>query len=150
MLLIHSTPEQPAAERPQPSEHVVHVTKVHHLDEIAVEILHEKERVAARRALRPADAFHAVADQIVVPALQVADVERNVGQANLVPAHRSWRELRLKLENLQHAASRNPDPSNLARRRTCPELRPRVGRDLKEGSHPFWWRVRHTDQRTAE
>src|SRR6476646_1602833 len=150
VLPVHTSTEQPAAEWPQPAKHVIHVTEVRHFDEIAVEILHKKERVAARRALRPADALHAFADQIVVPALQVTDVEGNVRQADLVPAHRPRRELRLEFENLEHAAAGNPYPSNFAGRRTCPELRQGVNRDLEEGSYPFRWRVGHTHQRAAK
>ena len=45
---IHPSPEDPAAERAEPTEHVVHVAEIHQLDQVAVEVLGEEERVAAR------------------------------------------------------------------------------------------------------
>ena len=68
------TTSRPAAD---PAEHVVHVAEIHHLDQVAVEVLREEERVAARRSLGLADALDAFADQVVVPLLRVADVERS-------------------------------------------------------------------------
>jgi hypothetical protein len=48
ILPVHSASEDPSAQRTEPSQHVVHVAKVHQLDEVAVEVLGEKERMAAR------------------------------------------------------------------------------------------------------
>ena len=52
---IHSSPEQPPTKRPEPVQHVIHVAEVHQLDQVAVEVLDEEERVAARRSLGLAD-----------------------------------------------------------------------------------------------
>src|SRR3982751_5160860 len=93
VLLIHPALEQPAAERTQPAKNVIHVSKVHQLDQIAVEIPAEEKGVAAGRALGAADDLHAFAGEIVVPALQVADVEREVRQADAVPRNRHGRLL---------------------------------------------------------
>src|ERR1041384_6280588 len=67
ILAIHSAAKEPAAERTQPAEHVVHVAKVHQLDQVAVEIPAEEEGMAAGRALRAADDVDALADEVIVP-----------------------------------------------------------------------------------
>src|SRR5690349_9749401 len=99
ILPVHPPPEQPAAERAEPAEHVKHVAEVHHLDEITVEIPDEEKRMAAGRPFGPADTLDPFGDQVVVPALQVADIEGNVRQANAVPGYRDWRLLRLEFED---------------------------------------------------
>ena len=53
----------------------MHVAKVHQLDEVAVEVAREEERVAAGRALGLAHALHALAHEVVVPPLRVSYVE---------------------------------------------------------------------------
>src|SRR5262245_40137057 len=125
--LVHPAPEQPAAKRSQPSEDVIHVAEVHHFDEVAIEISDKKEGVPTRRALRPADALHAFGDQVVVPALQVPDIKGNVRQAYTVPRNRDGRLLRLEFKDLQDAAARYANPSDLARWS--------VRRNLKERTH---------------
>src|SRR5262249_45519458 len=81
VLLVHPAPENPPAERTQPAKHVVHVTEIHQLDEVAVDILDEEEGMTPWRSFRLADALDALADQIVVPPRQVPHIERNVRQA---------------------------------------------------------------------
>src|SRR5256885_319244 len=56
--LVHPTPEDIASQRPEPLEHVIHVSQVHQLDQVAVEIFRKEKRVAAGRSFRLADAFH--------------------------------------------------------------------------------------------
>src|SRR6266550_1916267 len=142
VLPIHPTPEQPAAERTQPANNVIHVSKVHQLDQIAVEIPAEEKGMAAGRALGAADDLDAFADEIIVPALQVADVEREMRQADAVPRNRHGRLLRLELEDLEHAAAGDTDPANPAGRH--------ISGNMKEGSDALARRVRDADQRTAE
>src|SRR5688500_12286566 len=48
ILSVHSPPEQPPTQRPQPIQHVIHVAEIHQLDQVAVAIAREEERVAAR------------------------------------------------------------------------------------------------------
>src|SRR5690349_11914966 len=91
---IHPEPEDPATQRTEPSQHVVHVAEIHQLNQVAVEVAGKEERVATRRPLRLAQALDAAALQEVVPSLQIADVERDVGQADAVPRDRIRRQLR--------------------------------------------------------
>src|SRR5262245_16044557 len=70
--------------------------------------------MAPWRALGPADAFDPLALEVVVPALEIPDVEGNVGEADLVPRHRGWWQLRLEGKDLQHGAARDPNPADLA------------------------------------
>src|SRR4051794_9505120 len=72
---IHPAPEHPPAERPKPLEHVILVSEIHQLDQVAVEVLGKEERVAAGRSLRLADAFDAARLKVGVPFLEIADVE---------------------------------------------------------------------------
>src|SRR5678810_1092168 len=90
VLLVHPAPEDPPAEWTEPAEHVIHVAEVHQLNQIAVEILGEEKRVTARRSLRLAHTLDASADQVVVPALKISYVERDVREADLVPRNRLW------------------------------------------------------------
>src|ERR1051325_1662401 len=135
ILAIHSAPEQPAAERAQPAKHVIHVAEVHQLDQVAVEIPAEEKGMAAGRALGAADDLDAFADEEIVPALQVADVEREVRQADAVPRNRHGRLLRLELEDLEHAAAGHADPANP----TGGSIRG----DLEKGAHALAGRVGH-------
>ena len=73
-----------AAQRAEPAQHVVHAAEVGQLDQVAVRIADEEQRVAPGRAFGRADAFHAPSDEAVVPPLRVAHVEADVGQADAV------------------------------------------------------------------
>src|SRR5581483_4851693 len=86
----------------------------HDLDQIAVEVAREEKRVAARRALRRTEALHAFADEVVVPLRGVAYIEADVRQPDAIPFHRLRRTLRRELEDLEHAAARHANPSDLA------------------------------------
>src|SRR4051812_39468068 len=57
VLLIAPTPEDPAPERTEPPENVVHVAQIHQLDEVAVKVFAEEEGVPSRRSLRCAEAL---------------------------------------------------------------------------------------------
>src|SRR6185503_6790021 len=149
ILLVHAATEQPAADRTEPAQHVIHVAKVHQLDQVAVEILCKEKGVAARRALRLADALDPLADEEVVPSLQVADVERDVRQPDLVPADRFRRQLGTELEDLEHAAARHADPADLARRIDAGDER-RHRPHAEERAHAIGRRIGDADERTAE
>src|SRR5258705_2736949 len=146
---VHTPPEHPAAERPEPAEHVIHVAKVHQLDDVAVEVPCKEERVPPRRALRPADAFHPFAHQVVVPPLQVADVEGDVRQSDLVPWHGRRRQLRTELEDFEHAAAGNANPADLARRIDAADQR-RHRPHAEERAHALGRGIGDADERTAE
>src|SRR4029453_17769811 len=142
VLLIHSPPEDPAAQRPEPLQQVIHVSEISDLDQVAVEVLDEEQPVAARRLLRRTDDGHALRDQIVVPLPDPAHVQADVRQAESVPHHRLCRLLRCEVENLDHRAAGNPDPADLAgaARRVHAE----------EAAHALGGSVGDADQRTAE
>src|SRR4029077_5719461 len=120
----------------------MHVAEIHQFDEVSVKVLREEKCVTAGRPLRPADALDALADQIVVPALRVADVEGNVRKADLVPSNRGRGRLRLELEDLQYGSSWHANPTDLAR-----GLSPVHAKELAGGLRG---RVGDTDQRAAE
>src|SRR5215213_174313 len=130
---VHRVPEYPATQRSQPSQHVVHVAEIHQLDQIAVEVPDKEERMAARGALRLAQALDTLALQEIVPALQVADVERDVSQADTVPRYRVRRQLRLERKNFEHCPSRHADPADFAAAV--------LGIDAEKRSHPIWGRI---------
>ena len=46
--LVTDLSPSPAAERPEPLQHVVHEPEVDHLDQVAVEVFHEEEGVSPR------------------------------------------------------------------------------------------------------
>src|SRR4029079_16097680 len=142
VVLIHLLSEQPAPEGTQPLQHMVLVAQVHQLDEVAVEVLDEKERMAARRALGPAEAFHPPPLQVVIPAVQVADVERNVGQPGLVPGDGFRRQLRVEREDLAPRAPCAAYPADLAAA-VLPF-------HAEERAYPLRVAVGHADQRAAE
>src|ERR1041385_270478 len=142
VLPIHPAPEEPACKRSEPAEHVVHVAEVHQLDEIAVEIPAEEKRMTARRSLGTADALHTFAEQVVVPPLQVAYVERDVREPDTVPRNRDRRLLRLELEDFEHPPAGHADPADFAGR--C------IRGDLKERTHALGRGVGNADQWTTE
>src|SRR5688572_32120066 len=95
VLLVHSAPKHPSAKRPQPVEHVIHVAEVHQLDQVAIEVPHEEERMSTRRSLGLADDLNPLGLKVVVPFLQIFHVERNMRQPDAVPGHGPGRLLRL-------------------------------------------------------
>src|SRR4051812_37491586 len=121
---------------------MVHVAQVHEFDEVTVEIPGKEEGMPAGRPFRPAEAFDAPGLQIVVPALQVTDVERDMGQTHLVPGNGARGQLRLERENLEDRPPRDPDPADFAA--------PLLPFDAEEGAHPLRIRVGDADQRAAE
>src|SRR5216117_153715 len=99
--------------------------------------------MAAWRALRPADTFDTLADQVVVPPLQVADVKGDVCEADAGPRNGDGRLLRLELEDLEDAPARNTNPPNNAGRGTHQEPSRGVRWYAKEGSDAFARRLRN-------
>src|SRR5215204_4050016 len=71
ILAVHSPPEDPAAERPKPLQHVVHVAEIHQLNQVAVKVSGKEKRMAARRSLRARYALDPLARQVFVPSVEV-------------------------------------------------------------------------------
>src|SRR5690606_38098539 len=66
VLLVHPSPEQPASQRTQPAEDVVHVAEVHQFDQVPIEVAAEEEGVAARGTFGAADTLDPFRLQVVV------------------------------------------------------------------------------------
>src|SRR5579862_6056162 len=112
--LVHAPAEQPTPEWSEPLEHVVHVSQVDHLDQVAVEVTREEKPVPPWRLLGSAEALDAFSRQLLVPAMDVAHVHREMGEAHPIPGNRGRRELRLELENLERGAAGHSNPPDLA------------------------------------
>src|SRR6476469_5152709 len=139
---VSTAAKQPAAQRAQPLQHVVHVAEVHDFDQIPVEIPSEEEGVPARRAFRRTEHLHAFTDEVIVPLLRVLHVEGNMREAHAVPLHIGGSLPRCELENLQHAPAGYSNPPNLAGgvRIVYTEEAPDAVRR----------RIRHTHERTSK
>jgi hypothetical protein len=89
-----------------------------------------------------ADDLDPLADQVIVPLLRVADVQREVGLPHPVPGNLDRRLLRFEVEDLEDRPARHPDPADFAPRRhraLHPEERPHAfGRGVGDptSGHP--------------
>ena len=132
------------AERTEPAEHVVHVAQVDHLDQVAVEVAREEERVPARRLLRRADdTRRPCSSGSRATSAGVAHVEADVRQADAVPRHVDRPAAAARTRRSRARRRRGRESS-----RSC-SAAPRPV-DAEEAAHALGRRVGDADQRAAE
>lgn len=120
----------------------MHISKIHQFNQVAIKVLGKKECVASRRSFGRTHTLHPLTDEVLVPFLGIPHIKGNMSEADSIPRNGDRLLVWLEFKNFKHSTAWDTDPANL----TAWLLSVHV----EKRSHPIWWCVGHTHQRTPE